>query len=228
MTTWDMFYSLVRPHVQNCPISYVDAALRASAREFCEKTQIWNQEAICGDLLVGEQVYKYNFHNDGISIVHPIECIMRQVIPNESEDVPPQIIDHHAYPVNLRDLSRYQRDWRLVDGEWPSRFYMKDSNTIVFTSRPTEDHWGSIHLLCAVKPSHTAEGVADFLYEDWAETIAYGALRRLLAMPSRVWANLQMVSYFERLFREGISRARERVIKSYTKQTIFMVPKSFS
>lgn len=224
--TWDKFYHLIRPHVHGCPLSYVDSALRASAIEFCEKSHIWNEEAICGDLIGGERVYKYNYKNDGVSIVAPINLILRETIPADSQSEE-RIVDHHVKNVNLQDVERYSPNWLQAEADWPTRYYMQDSNTFVFVERPTGDKWGTIHTLNIVKPSQVATGLPEILYEEWAETIVAGALVRLLSMASRAWGNMQLVSYYRSQFREGISRAREKVMKSYTIQTKSIVAKPF-
>lgn len=227
MVTWDAFYSFVRPNVQGCPLSYIDAAIRAATREFCEKTWIWNQETVCGDMLEGESSYRYNNLNDGVSIVAPIKVILREIVPTCCKDKQPIIKDHHLKAVNLQDMDRYSYNWRQARSDWPRRYYMKDSNTITFTEKPDVDHFGSIHSLAAVKPSQDAAGVPDFIFDDWAEYIAHGALVRLLSMDGRVWANLRMVQYHLSKFREGISIAKTKVWKSYTRQSRRIAPKPF-
>lgn len=227
MVTWDAFYFLVRPNVQGCPLSYIDAALRATVRDFCAKTLIWNQETVCGDLLEDENSYRYNNLNDGVTMVMPIKVILREVIKDGCCQHKPLIKDHHLANVNLLDMDRYSYNWRQATSDWPRRFYMKDSNTLTFTETPENDHFESIHSLVAVKPSHTSDGIPKFIFDDWAEYIAHGALARLLAMDGRVWANLRMVEYHESKYREGISIAKVKVWKSYTRQSRRIVPKSF-
>ncbi len=225
--TWDKFYPYVRPLVQNCPLSYVDAAIRAAAIEFCDKSLIWNEPAICGDMYAGERVYKYNFHSDGFSIIMPISVILREFVTSSNNNNLIEVIDHHVNNVNLQDLDTYHKNWRLVEAEWPTHFYMKDRNTFVFVERPTQDKYGAIHTLCAVKPTRDSIDVPEWLFEDWADTIAAGALARLLGMPSRVWGNLSMVPYYTSQFRAGISRAKSKMYKSHTTQSKRMLPKAF-
>lgn len=137
---WEEFYPYVRPMAQDCPISIVDAAIRAACIEFCSKSLIWNVETICGDMTAGERVYKYNNKNDQISNVMPICCIIRDVRVGDKPE------DHFAYPTNLQDLDYYEPNWRLSEAPFPKRFYMKDPNTIVFVENPTETVPHGIHL----------------------------------------------------------------------------------
>lgn len=218
---WREFYPYVRPMAQDCPIDIVDAAIRAACIEFCMKSLIWNVETICGDMQAGERVYKYNNKNDQITNVMPICCIIRDLRSGTPED-------HFAYPTNLQDLDYYEPNWRLSEAPYPVRFYMKDPNTIVFVENPTETVPHGIHLLCAVKPNRKAEGVAEFIFQDWAEEIASGALMRIHSMAGRVWANPQLVSYHASKFRAGISRAKSKMYKSHVAQSKTMLPKMYS
>lgn len=216
---WEDFYPYVRPMAQDCPISIVDAAIRAACIEFCSKSLIWNVETICGDMTAGERVYKYNNKNDQISNVMPICCIIRDVRVGDKPE------DHFAYPTNLQDLDYYEPNWRLSEAPFPKRFYMKDPNTIVFVENPTETVPHGIHLLCAVKPNRKAEGVAEFIFQDWAEEIASGALYRIHSMAGRVWANPGIVQLHYSKFRAGISRAKSKMYKSHVAQSKTMLPK---
>ena len=220
MTQWEEFYPLVMPQVQGCPVAIVDAAIRAACGEFCSRTLIWNQEVVCGDLVAGIRDYKFNNKTSDTSIVMPLHVIIREVKDGK-------INDHHVCNTNLQDLDTYAKQWRLSKSSMPQGFYMKTPQTLVFVEEPTRSIPDAIHMLCAVKPSRKDKGVPDFLFEDWGETIAAGALLRLHAMAGRVWADPQVVSYHTRNFRDGISRAKSKFVKSWTAQSKTMLPKIF-
>ena len=220
LAPWENFYSFVRPMAQECPIGIIDAAIRAACIEFCQKTLIWTREAACGDVIKGARVYKYNNKNDGVSIVMPIACIIREMT-DES------IIHHVLEPTNRQDLDTWEPGWRLKEARVPTKFFMIDSNSVCLVEKPTESFDDGLHLLCAVKPNRHSDGVAEFIFEDWAEDIAYGALARIHAMVGRVWANPQLVSHYQSKFRAAISRAKSKFYKSYIAQSKTMLPVSF-
>lgn len=217
MVTWDAFYPIVRPMAQECPIGIVDAAIRAACIEFCQKTLIWSKEAACGDIIEGERVYRYNNKNDQVSIVMPLACIIQEKIPT-------LLTQHVLAPVNRQDMDFYEPGWRLLEADAPKRYFMLDSNTVCLVEKPKKSIDDGLHLLCAVKPNRNAEGVAEFIFEDWAEDIAYGALARIHAMMGRVWANPQLVTYYQSKFRAAISRAKSKMYKSYIAQSKTMLP----
>ena len=219
--SWEEFYPLVRPMAQECPLGIIDAAIRASCIEFCQKTLIWTREAACGDIIKGSRVYKYNNKNDGISIVMPIICIIREKKNNE-------ILHHILAPTNRQDLDSYDAGWRLKEARVPTKFFMIDSNSVCLVEKPTESFEDGLHILCAVKPNRNASGIAEFIFEDWGEDIAYGALARIHAMMGRSWANPQLVSYYQSKFRASISRAKSKMYKSYVAQSKTMLPVGYS
>lgn len=217
MVPWEAFHSYVRPMAQDCPVSIVDAAIKAACIEFCCKSLIWNMETICGSLAEKDRVYKYNNSAHNVSNVMPICCILREHKEDGSH------VDHIATPTNIQDLDTYDPQWRNKIAKIPTQFYMKDPNTVVFVEKPTDIGDVTIHMLCAVKPNRKAAGVAEFIYEDWAEEIASGALARLHAMAGRVWANPQLVSFHQSKFRAGISRAKSKMYKSNVTQSKTML-----
>ena len=222
VVSWEEFYPYVRPMAQDCPVGIVDAAIRAACIEFCQKSLIWDIETVCGDLIEGERIYRYNNKQDDISIVMPLCCIIRDKDDNGI------IKDHIVVPANRKDLDYYEPQWRTYEKEYPERFYMLDSNTVCLVDIPTKSVANGLHILCAVKPNRKATGVAEFIFQDWAEEIASGALARIHAMAGRVWANPQLVDYHARKFRAAISRAKSKLYKSYIAQSKTMLPKMFA
>ena len=219
---WEEFYPYVRPMAQDCPVGIVDAAIRAACIEFCTKSLIWNIETICGDILEGERIYRYNNKRDDISIVMPLCCIIRD------KDAQGNIQDHMVVPTNRQDLDYYEPNWRQLEQDYPSRFYMLDSNTVCLVEKPTKSIGAGLHILTAVKPNRKATGVAEFIFQDWAEEIASGALARIHAMAGRVWADPQLVDFHSKKFRAAISRAKSKLYKSYIAQSKTMLPKMYA
>lgn len=217
LVPWEYFYNLVRPMAQDCPVGIVDAAIRAACIEFCQKSLIWSREAACGSIIAGERIYKYNNENDQVSIVMPICCIINK---GDTDTV--------LTPTNRHDLDYYEPQWRRLEKDIPSRYFMLDSNTVCLVEKPLKNIPSGLHLLCAIKPNRKSEGVPSFIYDDWAEEIAAGALARIHAMLGRVWANPQLVSYYKSIFRSGISRAKSKMYKSYIAQSKTMLPKEYS
>lgn len=103
----------------------------------------------------------------------------------------------------------------FVPGVWTE-------DRVSFYITPTPEIDGTaIELWVALKPSQTAEGIPDFLYDQYADPLAQGALSRLLAMKGKAWSDPagaatargiyeRYVGDVQALASRGFSRAKAR------------------
>lgn len=186
------------PNVQGCPIGVADASIRNATVEFCEKTGLWKSDSVVTDVIAGES--RYGFATPTGSRV--VEC--DTALLNSKPLV----------PMTLQNLNEQMPSWRDLEEAKPRLFFMDSDQTIRLVGVPTEDMSNALFIQVILKPSRDALECPDWLYEDWAEVIAHGALARLHAMAGRPWAKEKLVSYHMRMFRLGMARARSKSIKS--------------
>lgn len=214
---WEDFFKYVRPDVHGCPVAMVKEALRNACIEFCEKSLIWQQEIYCGDLVKDEPKYGINIVNKDATIVMPVTVTIRDTVEG-------QLRQFQVEKTNRQDLDSYSPDWRLRKDKYPKYFYMESPNVMHLVGVPMEDIPEALHMLAAVKPTREADEIPKFLYTDWAETIASGALAYLHSLSGRVWSKPNLVNYYIRKFRAGISRAKSKAYKSWVAQSKTMLP----
>lgn len=222
MTDWDVFFEYVTPAVQGCPLAMVKQAVISSAIEFCEKSLIWKQDSIQNDVLAGKAHYTY---------APPL--FAKVVMPYKVT-----INDVELEPWDVPSLEYFDKDWKLIESEYPTRYVQVMDDTIRLIGVPTKDIFVSDTgfdgdgnptpsglmadvVLC---PTRNARKCPTFLYTDWVETIASGALARLHAQVGKVWAKPELVSRYEKLFREGVSYAKSKSDKSYQRSSNNMRP----
>lgn len=225
MVSLDKFYSYVRPSVPGCPIQYVDDAIRDVIADFCTKTLVWQEEYVCGDIMAGEHTYSFNPWSAEVAIVEPLVVMIA-----EDTDDPdnPVKVRSRVLKTNEQDLDTFDPYWRETKSEIPTKFYMDTPSTIRLIGTPTRDIPNGLHLRVALKSTPETTEVPDYLYMDWADTIANGVLAKLHAIPGKVWSNPQIVNFCTAKYRTGISRARSKVAKSYVTQSKSMLPKVFA
>lgn len=211
MVRWDAFHEYIMPHVQGCPVSMVNSALRSACMEFCEKSFIWKQPSIENDLVEG--IYSYTF-------APPLSA---KVVTAYRVSVNGKEIQ----PTDIQTLETFNPDWRNITSTIPDRYYFETDDTIRLVGAPTETMIGALTADVILKPSRSAEGCPNFIYTDWAETIAAGALTRLYAMQGKIWAKPDLVSHFSNIFKAGISRARSKSAKSWQQGSKAMLPVDF-
>lgn len=209
--SWTQFHPYVMPSVQGCPLAIVNNAIRSAAIEFCEKSNLWLADSVETDILAGEARYGYST---------PTGARVSQLVVVEVDDMPLPMTTRH-------DLDSFNAGWRTLTSATPITCYMDSDSTIRLVGTPTEDKAGALRIVVSLKPSRSSSDCPEFLFEDWAETIAAGALSRLHAMIGKVWANTDLANLHARKFREGLSIAKSKAFKSYSTISKSMMPKSF-
>ena len=218
MVTWDAFYEYVFPSVQGCPTSIVKHALRSACIDFCARTLIWKQDSVLNDVLAGQNLYTFA-PPTGAKVVTPYRVAIKDTETGKDKELA-------AY--SLETLESFSPSWREDAAEYPDKYVLITDDTIRLIGVPTKDILDSLSAGVALKPTRDAEDCPSFLYEDWAEVIAAGALAKLHASKEKVWAIPELVSYYTKLYRDGISRARSKATKSGLRESKDILPVQFS
>lgn len=211
MVTWDKFHEYVLPSVQGCPVSMVNSAIRSACIEFCEKTLLWKQDSITNDLIEDYDLYIFAPPPNA-------KVIMPYRVSIDGKEV---------QPTDLQTLESFAPNWKDLKEEFPKYYFMVSDNTIRLVGTPTKTYKDALTADVALKPSREAKQCPTFIFNDWAETIAAGALARLHAMKDKVWALPELVGHYTKAFREGISRARSKSAKSWLQESKTMLPVGF-
>jgi hypothetical protein len=68
-----------------------------------------------------------------------------------------------------------------------------------------------------LKPARDAIGFDTWVLEDYFETIAAGALSRLLSIPQKPWTNLPSAAMYRARFDEGAGKAKGEGARDFTR-----------
>ena len=218
MVTWDAFYEYVFPSVQGCPTSIVKHALRSACIDFCARTLIWKQDSVLNDIIAGLSMYTFA-PPSGAKVVTPYRVAIKDVDSGKDKELA-------AY--SLETLESFSPSWREDVADYPDKYVLITDDTVRLIGIPTKDMPETLSAGVALKPARDAEDCPSFIYEDWAETIAAGALAKLHASKEKVWAIPELVSYYTKLYRDGISRARSKATKSGLRESKDILPVQFS
>lgn len=197
MQALNKFHQYILPDVPGAPISVVNSALLSTIIDFCEKSLIWKKRSEETDIVAGYNLYSYA-PETGTKVVEADAAFI-----NGSE----------LTPTTEELMNMSMPGWQSSESATPKWFYMTSDKTIRIIPTPTEDISAGLVVDTILRPTRDATEVPDFIYEDWAETIAYGTLSRLMAMANRTWSAPQMVSYYTRKYRQGLSRAKSKELK---------------
>lgn len=114
-------------------------------------------------------------------------------------------------------------NWRDEVGE-PVHAFIDSSSLIV---HPVPVDAGVLYADFAYTLARSATRVADEILDGWAETIAAGALKRLLIMPGTSWLSPELAVYYGNQFAIGIDEARIIKIKGASSESMRVAPRAF-
>lgn len=201
MATWTAFHPWIKPLVPGCPDPMIDRAVCDAAIEFCEMTQAFVERGAFATR-VGRSVY---------------EVVSEEGSPGMVLGV--TLADRSLSPVYIDALvNAYGERWKDHTGQ--PQFYLADSEDTLRVY-PTPDRIESGHITLAVRPERGATAWDDRLYERYAETIAEGALARLLNQYATPWAEPSAAMQRRQRFQQGINKVRAKVNSAYTPASPF-------
>lgn len=205
------FYPYIMPAVQGCPTPIVKNAVRHAINEFCEKTLMWRYAFVAMDIVADQSAYTLT-PSVGTVIVSPVYVAVN---------------DNILYPTNIEDLDKTCSGWRQSSANSPLMYYVDNDAVLNLVPTPYEAITGGLKVETALKMDLASDTCPDWLFQNWVEAIAHGALMRLHAMPGHVWSDTNTVAYHRSKFRDGISRAKAKTMKSFSKQSKTVQPRQF-
>lgn len=186
MKTWDDFLPLVIPHLPGCPNASIKTYLALTAREFFEKTYLW-QDDIDAIYLAPNQV-EYDLDAEA-----EVEDVLAVVLDKEQLDR----TEFRLIPFERRD-----------EKGQPRMYWIHSDRTIrVF---PTPDKRAVMKVSAVLKPARNATGVHDWIYDTWADTLVNGVISRLAIMPGKEWTDVNLAAMHKALFEQAITKTRIR------------------
>lgn len=191
-TTLEQWLPDVLPSLPGCPESTVLRAVRDSAIEFCNRSQIWRHEIEPFPVVRGIADYQLEI---------PAGAHIAAFIRVKHAD--------RTSPLELRtteELDDTSPGWRSLEG-LPQHFVQLGADSILLDRVPPETRLDVLSATLALKPTNSAAAVADILYFDWKEEIADGARARLMFDANRQWSNPKLAVMKHERFQEGIHRA---------------------
>jgi hypothetical protein len=187
MTPWERFMPEIAPEVAGCPDASIASALAAAAAEFCDRTHLWREHLDPETTTPGEAEYQLQ----GSGVVASVRSV---VIDGDTE----------LKPSHFADVTLVKAD----DTGRPAGFFLVNDTTIRFFPVPDGEYTFSAQVV--LKPSKSARGVEDFLFESYSDDIVNGALYRLRKIPGKAWSDPTLAEMNRANFERGIASARVR------------------
>ena len=202
------FLPEVMPSVIGCPVPLVINAVRNSVIEFLAETGLLEQ-TIEVQMEPGVSAYEINTEA-GIVATRFLRGYL----------------DTRGHPVVATTPASLDADlpnWRN-ESSAPRHAFVDSPNLIV---HPVPTEAGVLFRDFAYTLARSSTRAPDEVLDAWAETIASGALKRLLILPGTAWLNPELAVYHSSQFSTGIDKARISKIKGASLESLRVSPRAF-
>lgn len=200
---WSAFTPEIRPEVPGCPTEAIENAVRKAVIDFCNQTLIWREELAAIDTVVGQDVYTLTPPAQG-RVVLPIHVAYDEITMLEKSEEEQDYVDD---------------GWRISTNSKPRFYHCPKPDQIRFSRKSDSVITGGIVVKAAIKPTNTATGVDDIIFDDWLYQIKDGALATLMSMPKQVWYDPNQSIIHDRKFNAAIQRGKSRAKRGHTRKT---------
>ena len=191
MAAYSSLVKEVLPYVPMCPDTLVEQNIRAAAIEFCERSKAYILDMDPFTTISG--VYEYDFEIPSGTEVHQILYM--------TED------GNDMDPISPRSLELNYPDWRDRTGN-PHVYLQKTPTTFWVVPVPSGSR--QVIVSVALKPSRTSNNIDTTISNQYRDANIYGALYRLLRMPSREWTDVNAAREYLAQFNMEITQAELR------------------
>ena len=217
MKLLDDFSPYVIPYVPGCTTAMFEQALRSTAYDFCNQTDIV-QEVVATGVAEGEGEYY---------IEVPNEMLLARVLGvfYGQNQLKLEALAHVNVPFALRGSV----DDQDPPTNTPTVAYQREPGTETIWLYPLPDRTDETLLTvrASFAPSRDATQLADVLFNNWVEVIAYGAIAELMAMPAQPFSSPAAPQYRARYW-SGVASARAEARKGRTLSSLRVQPRNFS
>ena len=187
----DDFLPLILPRAPGCPEPIAFDAIRQAAIEFCERTRIWRDT---------DQFMADEFGD----IFAPAQSVVYQI-----EDA--RFDGRRLIPIGVQDLNGMYPDcdWTTKTGEQPQYVTQLHPDTIKVVPSMS----GMVTLTLLLKPTNNAQELPDFIFDQYARTIADGALAEILMIPGQPYTNPQGGAMYSQRFQQRLDSLQVQGLK---------------
>ena len=226
----------VLPSVPGCPQPLAIQHVRDAAIRVCERTLAWRYIQPKFVLLPGVHEYLYDKPTD--SEIHvlfgtimndsPLEVLtLEQAIAKYPEwadlysgedpsvlwsQTPPGSYNSFEYNENLFNDNEpfVLPDSVVADASQPRSITQLSPDKYIVLPLPDGEQTYTVRMFYALKPTRTAAGMDQVVFNDLEEVIVHSALQTLLVMPGVAWSDRELASYHAKqaLFTTTERRAR--------------------
>jgi hypothetical protein len=210
------FLPYILMEVPGCPRQVATEFVRKFVIRLCEKALIIRKKASEINITADEREYKLNFTEN---LYRPTGIVAATYEGGTT-----------MFPRNEAMLDDQTPRWRSeTTSTRPLYYWLTIDNKFHVHQKPTQDIDNDpITVECWVSPVRTATKVDEFVFNNYAETVAYGALSELQLMKDQSWNDPVLAQLNGRNWRQGMRNARAESLRGKDgTQSTQVYPKSY-
>lgn len=194
MKLLDEILPSIRPYAPGVADPTAFFAIRQAAVEFCERTRLWKME---DEFPVTEDQDEALMAQPG-AVIHEIESAWFD--------------GHKLQRKTTAWLDQNCVGWRDRNAKgYPQYVTQTDINGVSIVPQAT----GTVRLELFLKPAQDTDELPDFMVDQYRETIAWGALGRILLIPNQSFTSPEMGATYMGMFKQKLD---ELSAKGFTGQ----------
>lgn len=191
MVAWDRFYRHVQPHVPGCPEIVIEQHLQEAAADFCARSEVWRYQIEPDYTVAGVADYFLDV---------PTGALL--------ENITALFVD--GFPVKRVSDSDFAQDPGAPQSA-PTRYSIIQDRQIRFYDTPDRSY--EFRGYGVLKPTLSATGIEDFIFETHGRAIACGAIASLTIIPGKEWTNPDLANYYKAKFLKQSDDAKGRDVR---------------
>lgn len=186
---WDNVLPLITPEVPTCPEETIKEYLAIVASDFFARTHLWRVSIENMDTVANTALYDLT--------AGCYDTVIESVLW-----------------LTVDEKKMTHTDMRLVNPEFlsttgqPTHFWVQDDTSVRLFYIP--DQVWTIRGEVALKPSRTARGIPEWVYQTWIDPIVSGALYRLCRIKDKDWTDPEFAALHKGYYEQGVTDARIR------------------
>lgn len=183
MSNWADFHPELMPSVLGCPYPTADAALRAAAREFLQRTRLWREWLDPVTVRAGVREY---------DLALPIDSMVVQIERCTANGMPLPVLSHNAQA----------GDYTQAEQPEPG---VVSRDRATFTLTQAMPAGTKLAAEVSLMPGTKAKGLPNDLFFQHYEDILFGAKHRLMLMPGTPFFNTEIAMVAKTAFESAIA-----------------------
>lgn len=183
MIDLDEFMPQIAPKAPACPVPSAHVAILQTASDLCARTKLWRHSDQC-----------YVNDLDDIQFTPPDGSVVvdfESVLFNDAE----------LEPKTAKWMDQCMRGWRHGDIPGYPKYF---SQTNFGNLRIAPIEIGMVTINAFIKPAMNAEQLPDFLFQQYGELIAWGALGRILSTPDQPFTSFEAGSAYLQAYEQKL------------------------